>query len=56
MRAAQALTQGRSVAAVIITASTVSNEPVHLAALMRRKRRRIVLVGVVGLELSRADF
>lgn len=28
----------------------------HQAALMCRKRGRIVLVGVVGLELSRADF
>jgi predicted dehydrogenase len=29
---------------------------VHQAALMSRKRGRIVLVGVTGLELSRADF
>jgi hypothetical protein len=40
----------------LITASTKSNDPVHQAALMYRKRGRIVLVGVVGLELSRADF
>jgi predicted dehydrogenase/threonine dehydrogenase-like Zn-dependent dehydrogenase len=33
-----------------------SNEPVHQAATMCRKRGRIVLVGVTGLELSRADF
>jgi threonine dehydrogenase-like Zn-dependent dehydrogenase len=32
------------------------NEPVHQAAFMCRKRGRIVLVGVTGLELSRADF
>ena len=49
-------TRGRGVDAVIITASTKSNEPVHQAAQMSRKRGRIVLVGVVGLELSRADF
>lgn len=48
--------RGRGVDAVIITASTKSNEPVHQAALMCRKRGRIVLVGVTGLELSRADF
>ncbi|MBT7534118.1 MAG: Gfo/Idh/MocA family oxidoreductase, partial [Verrucomicrobia bacterium] len=36
--------------------STKSNDPVHQAALMSRKRGRILLVGVVGLELSRADF
>jgi len=48
--------QGRGVDGVVVTASTTSNEPVHQAALMSRKRGRIVLVGVVGLELSRADF
>lgn len=42
--------------AVIITASTKSNDPVTQAARMSRKRGRIVLVGVVGLELNRADF
>ena len=54
--AAMDFTRGRGVDAVIITASTKSNEPVHQAAQMSRKRGRIVLVGVVGLELSRADF
>ncbi len=54
--AANAFSRGRGVDAVIITASTESNEPVHQAALMCRKRGRIVLVGVAGLELSRADF
>lgn len=53
---AQSFSRGRGVDAVIITASTKSNEPVHQAALMCRKRGRIVLVGVTGLELSRADF
>ena len=53
---AMAWSQGRGVDGVLITASTKSNEPVHQAALMSRKRGRIVLVGVVGLELSRADF
>lgn len=54
--AAQRFSRGRGVDAVIITASTSSSEPVHQAALMCRKRGRIVLVGVAGLELSRADF
>ncbi len=53
---ALAFSRGRGVDAVIITASTTSNEPVSQAARMCRKRGRIVLVGVVGLELSRADF
>ncbi len=54
--AANAFSRGRGVDAVIITASTKSSEPVHQGALMCRKRGRIVLVGVTGLELSRADF
>ena len=53
---ALAFSRGQGVDAVIITASTKSNEPVSQAARMCRKRGRIVLVGVVGLELSRADF
>jgi predicted dehydrogenase len=54
--AAMAFSRGRGVDAIIITAATQSNEPMHQAARMSRKRGRIVLVGVVGLELSRADF
>lgn len=54
--AAMAFSRGRGADAVIITASTRSSEPVRQAALMSRKRGRIVLVGVTGLELSRADF
>jgi predicted dehydrogenase len=48
--------RGRGVDAVIITASTDSSQPVSQAAKMCRKRGRIVLVGVTGLELSRQDF
>lgn len=54
--AANEFSRGRGVDAVIISASTQSNEPVHQAALMCRKRGRLVLVGVTGLDLSRADF
>lgn len=54
--AAMAFSRGRGVDAVLVTAATKSNEPMHHAALMCRKRGRIVLVGVAGLELSRADF
>lgn len=42
--------------AVIITASTKSNAVIKQAANMSRKRGRIVLVGVVGLDIDRADF
>ena len=41
---------------MIITASTKSNEPVSQGARMCRKRGRIILIGVVGPEISRADF
>ncbi len=51
-----ALTNGKGVDGVLITAATKSNEPIHQAAQMARKRGRIVLVGVTGLELNRADF
>jgi predicted dehydrogenase/threonine dehydrogenase-like Zn-dependent dehydrogenase len=54
--AAERFSRGRGVDAVLITAATRSSEPVHQAALMCRKRGRIVLTGVTGLELSRADF
>jgi predicted dehydrogenase/threonine dehydrogenase-like Zn-dependent dehydrogenase len=54
--AAQAFSRGRGMDAVLITASTESNEPIRQAALMCRKRGRIVLVGIAGLELSRTDF
>lgn len=54
--AAERFSRGRGVDAVIVTAATRSNEPMHQAALMCRKRGRIVLVGVTGLELSRDDF
>ena len=54
--ASVSFSKGCGVDAVLITASTKSNDPVHQAANMCRQRGRIVLVGVVGLELSRADF
>ena len=54
--AAQAFSRGRGVDGVLVTASTSSDEPIRQAAKMCRKRARIVLVGVTGLNLSRADF
>lgn len=42
--------------AVIITASNKSNDIISQSAKMSRKRGRIVLVGVIGLDISRADF
>jgi len=56
VRAGMAFSRERGVDGVLITASTKSSDPVHQAAQMCRKRGRIVLVGVTGLELSRDDF
>ena len=54
--AAEVFSRYRGVDAVLITATSRSNEIVHQAAQMCRKRGRIVLVGVTGLALSRDDF
>lgn len=41
---------------VIITASNKSDEIIHQAAEMSRQRGRIILVGVIGLNIRRDDF
>lgn len=56
VQAAMAYSNGRGADAVIITASAKTHQIMHQAAQMCRKRGRIVLVGVVGLELTRSDF
>lgn len=50
------LTRGLGVDAVVITASTKSNEPIELAAESVRKRGRVVAVGDVSLNLPRRPF
>ncbi|HWZ61738.1 MAG TPA: bi-domain-containing oxidoreductase [Steroidobacteraceae bacterium] len=55
-RVAEAFSEGRGVDGVLIAAATNSSEPLSLSARMCRKRGRIVLVGVTGLELNRDDF
>lgn len=52
----ESLTNGTGADGVIITASVKSDELISQAARMSRKRGRIILVGVVGLNLSRAEF
>lgn len=54
--ASMSFSRGQGVDGVIVTASTKSNDPITQAARMCRKRGRIILVGVTGLELNRADF
>lgn len=56
MAAATAFSRGRGVDGVLLTLAASSDEPVSQAARMCRKRGRLVLVGVTGLRLSRADF
>jgi hypothetical protein len=51
-----AFTDAMGVDAVIITAATSSNEPIEFASAMARRKGRIVLVGVVGLNVPRAPF
>lgn len=41
---------------VLITASAKTDEVIHQACLMSRKRGRIILVGVIGLNMRRDDF
>lgn len=49
-------TGGIGADAVLITASTKSNDVISQSAQMSRKKGRIVLVGVVGLNIQRSDF
>lgn len=49
-------TGGRGADGVIITASAKSDNVIAEAAQMSRKRGRVVLIGVVGLNINRADF
>ncbi|MDQ6887340.1 MAG: bi-domain-containing oxidoreductase [Gemmatimonadota bacterium] len=50
------LTGGLGADIVLLTLATTADEPLHAAATMSRKRGRIVLVGVAGLNLRRDDF
>ena len=50
------LTNGVGADGVIITASAHDDSIIHNACLMSRKRGRIILVGVIGLNIRRDDF
>ncbi len=56
LAAAQQFTGNRGLDGVLITAATSSNEPISQGAQMCRQRGRMVLVGVTGLDLDRAEF
>ena len=42
--------------AVLLTASTTSHEPINLAATISRMKGRVVVVGLVGMQLDREPF
>lgn len=54
--AAETFSRARGLDGVILAAATRTDDLVGQAARMCRKRGRIVLVGVAGLNISRADF
>jgi predicted dehydrogenase len=53
---AAALTAGRGVDGVLITAATASNDPVQLAGEICRDRGRVVVVGAVGMDIPRRPY
>jgi predicted dehydrogenase/threonine dehydrogenase-like Zn-dependent dehydrogenase len=50
------LTDGIGADGILITASAKTNDIISQAAQMSRQKGRIVLVGVIGLDIQRADF
>lgn len=52
----QAITKGIGCDAVIITASTASDEPMELAINLARKKGKVVVVGAVGMNIQRSPF
>lgn len=50
------LTNGIGADGVIITASAHDDSIIHNACVMSRKRGRVILVGVIGLNMRRDDF
>ncbi len=56
VRAALSFSGGQGVDGVLVTASAKDDSIISQSAQMSRKRGRIVLVGVVNLALSRAEF
>ena len=56
VKVVEELTNGIGADGVIITASAHDDSIIHNACLMSRKRGRIVLVGVIGLNMRRDDF
>lgn len=56
LKVVESLTGGIGVDGVIITASAKDDSVIHNACVMSRKRGRVILVGVIGLNMRRDDF
>lgn len=54
--ATAAFTAQHGADAVLLTASTTSHEPINLAATISRMKGRVVVVGLVGMQLDREPF
>ena len=50
------ITNGYGADAVIITASTKSNQPVEIAGEIARKKGNVIVVGAVGLNIPRSSY
>lgn len=56
LKVVESFTKGHGTDAVIITTSTNSNEPIELAFQYARKKSKVVIVGVAGMNLPRSPF
>lgn len=54
--AADQFSQGMGMDAVLITAATKSNEPVTVAGEIARMKAKVVVTGLVGMDLPRDDY
>jgi predicted dehydrogenase/threonine dehydrogenase-like Zn-dependent dehydrogenase len=52
----QSLTEGHGADCVLVTAGTKSNEPIGLAGELARDRARVVIVGLVGMDVPRHTY
>lgn len=52
----EAITDGHGADAVLFTAATSSSEPLSMAFKMCKKKGRVILVGVSGMEINRGDI
>jgi predicted dehydrogenase/threonine dehydrogenase-like Zn-dependent dehydrogenase len=55
-RAVEDWTRGRGADAVVVTAATQSNGPVEWAGEISRRRGRVVVVGLVGMDVPRKSY